>query len=80
MIPVARVLFGRGKPFPCRGCKHTLMIEKAGTKLAIAGFVVASLVGKQFGTVAVVIMLFALLLFEWLVVKVRAFAMLEVAD
>lgn len=69
-ISFARTMFGRGKPFPCRSCGAPIVVAKGATSLAVAAFAILSFLSKRVPVVAILLMLVAGALFEWLFARV----------
>lgn len=46
-IPMAKAMFGRGKPFACQKCEKLITIPRSGTVAAIALFIIFSIFGKD---------------------------------
>lgn len=60
----------RGKPFACRGCGRGLTTGKARIGIVMGAFALASLLGKSLGLLAVLALMIALAIYEWLTVRV----------
>jgi hypothetical protein len=69
-VPFTRAVFKRGKSFDCRACQRTLRTGKVNVGLAVAAFALASLLGKQFGPLAILCILALLAIYEWLTVRI----------
>ncbi|HEU4821703.1 MAG TPA: hypothetical protein VFS87_11185 [Qipengyuania sp.] len=69
-VPFKRANFKRGQTFVCQGCSRTLRTNKGRAGMAMATFALASLAGKVFGFLAVAAVLIALIIVEWLTVRV----------
>ncbi len=80
-MPVSfiRANFRRGKTYTCPACQWQLRTAKINVGFAMAAFALASYAGKEFGFLAVLVVMLALLVFEWLTVRVSLEEPSEVA-